>query len=368
MGPAAFGPWPYVSFAPAETYTGLVLFLDFILLFFVAVQRIGRIEDVERLLRWCALSTVCMALFGIVQLLASNDKFFWFYQHPFALTSDAAKGSFTNRNHFAHFLALGIGPLLWWLQDASRRVRTHADAAVRSPAGNGQGDERKTYLLGLAVGIVLFAGLLSLSRGGTVALFLAAAVCTAVCYWASSISGRVVAALSVVGLLIGVSLAIFGFDRVSNRLEDLSSGSLERLDQAAGRRTIWATAAKAIPDHFLLGTGVGSFVEVFPVYSDTILGEDLECTHAENCYLQLAVETGVPGLALALGGVVLCASWCAGGVRPSNARRVSVRRGDYGEPGRHGRPCPGRFRLVHTRLHGGRSHPGRLCAACEAVG
>jgi len=323
-GPAAFGPWPYVSFAPAETRAGLVLFLDFVLLFFVAAQRIGRIEDVERLLRWCALSTVCMALFGIVQLLASNGKFFWFYQHPFSLTSGVAKGSFTNRNHFAHFLALGIGPLLWWLQDASRRARAHAGAAARSPAGNGQGDERKTYFLGLAVGIVLFAGLLSLSRGGIMALFLAAAVCTAVCYWAASVSGRVVAALSVIALLIGVSLAIFGFDRVSNRLDDLSSGSLDRLDQSAGRRTIWTTAVKAIPDHLLLGTGVGSFATVFPVYSDTLLGDGLECTHAEDCYLQLAVETGVLGLGLALAGVVLCGSWCVGGVRPSHARRGRV--------------------------------------------
>jgi O-antigen ligase len=324
VGPAALGPWTYVSFTPAETIAGLVLFLDFVFLFFVAVQRIGGIEDVERLLRWCGMAAVGMALFGIVQFLTSNGKFFWFYQHPFSLTSDVAKGSFANRNHFAQFLALGIGPLLWWLQDASRRRRATAGAADRLAAVQPRGDERKTYLLGLALGIVLFAGLLSLSRGGISALFLAAAICTVVCYWASSISGRLVAAVGATGLLIGVSLMIFGFDRVSTRLEDLSSGSLEQLDHSAGRRTIWAGAVKAIPNHFLLGTGVGSFPQVYPLYIDAVLDENLEYTHAENCYLQVALETGLIGFALTLGGIVLYGWWCVCGVRPSNARRLRV--------------------------------------------
>jgi O-antigen ligase/tetratricopeptide (TPR) repeat protein len=319
--PFALGAWPYVSFAPAETRAGLVLFLDFAFLFLVVMQRLGGIEDVERLLRWCALAAVGMGLLGIVQLLAGNGKFLWFYQHPFSPTSDVAKGTFANRNHFAQFLALGIGPLLWWLQDAARRGRGEAE---RPPAAGRRSSEPKSYLLGLALGIVLFAALLSLSRGGNVALCIAATVCAALCYWASSFSGRLLAVVGAAGLLIGVSLAIFGFDRVSNRLEDLSSGSLERLDNSAGRRMIWAAAAKAAPHHYLLGTGGGSFSQVYPLYVDAVLDEDHEYTHAENCYLQIMLETGFLGLALTLAGIVLCGSWCVCGVRPSSARRLRV--------------------------------------------
>jgi O-antigen ligase/tetratricopeptide (TPR) repeat protein len=265
-----------------------------------------------------------MALFGIVQFLTNNGKFFWFYQHPFSLTSDVAKGSFTNRNHFAHFLALGIGPLLWWLQDTSRRNRATAGAADRLSVINHRGDERKIYLLGLALGIVLFAALLSLSRGGISSLFFAMALCTGICYWASSFSGRLVAALGVTGLLIGVSLAIFGFDRVSHRIEDLSSGSVEQLDETGGRRTIWAAAIQAIPNHLLLGTGVGSFSQVYPLYIDATFDDDREFTHAENSYLQVTVETGLLGIALTFAGIVLCGSWCVCGVRPANSRRLRV--------------------------------------------
>ena len=112
---------------PAETLAGLVIFLDFVLLFLVTAQRIRRVENVERLLRWCGLSAVVMASFGIVQYLTANGKFFWFYEHPFSDTCHGATGSFTNRNHFAECLALGVGPLIWWLQDA---MRQGADASA----------------------------------------------------------------------------------------------------------------------------------------------------------------------------------------------------------------------------------------------
>jgi O-antigen ligase len=320
---ALLGHWTRLSLTPAETLAGLVIFLDFCLLFFVVAQRTERIEDVERLLRWCALSAVGMALFGIVQLLAGNGKFFWFYEHPFADTFDVAKGSFSNRNHFAQFLALGIGPLIWWLQDALHRVRPRTHAMGRPSAAGVSNAELKTYFLGLALGIVLFAGLLSLSRGGIVAMFLAAAICTAVCYRAAKVGQRFVAALAVAGLLIGASLAVFGYERVSNRLEDFSSGSLEKLDYLAGRRTVWTAAAKALPDCLAFGTGVGSFHVVSPMYIDAP-SDDIEFTHAENCYLQIGVETGVAGLALTLAGVAMCLTWCVGGIRPSAGTRSRV--------------------------------------------
>ena len=95
---------------PPKRWAGLVLFLDFALLFFVAVQRIRHVEDVERLLRWCALSAVIMASFGIVQLLAGNGKFFWFYEHPFTDTSDVRQGQFQQPQSFRPFPGPGNRP------------------------------------------------------------------------------------------------------------------------------------------------------------------------------------------------------------------------------------------------------------------
>jgi tetratricopeptide (TPR) repeat protein len=317
QSPATLGRWSCISLTPAETMAGMVLFLDFILLFFVTVQRIRHIEDVERLLRWCAMSAVLMGSFGIVQLLAGNGKFFWFYEHPFSDASGVAKGSFTNRNHFAQFLALGIGPLIWWLQNSLSRSRG-------SGRERRQGEDFSVYLLGLALGVVLFAGLLSLSRGGIVAMFLATAICTAVCCRMSSLGRKFFIAMSSAGLLIGASLAIFGYDRVTNRIDDISSGSVERLDRSAARRVIWTATAKAIPHHLLLGTGVGSFGEVFPTYCDLPMDDGIQPSHAECSPLQIALECGLAGLGLTLAGVILCCSWCIRGLWSSAPVRMRL--------------------------------------------
>ncbi|MEN6452229.1 MAG: O-antigen ligase family protein, partial [Thermoguttaceae bacterium] len=326
--------WPCISLAPAETMASLVIFLDYGLLFLVALQRIRRIEDVERLLRWCAASAVVMATFGIVQFVTSNGRFFWFYEHPLAVTSDVAKGSFTNRNHFAQFLALGIGPLVWWLQDALRRKSaphgrpSGGGRRVASSGSNLQGartdDDLPAYWAGLMLGIVVFVGLLSLSRGGMAAMALAAVISALVCWRTKVFSGRLLAALGGAAVLIGVSLGIFGLDRVRDRLEDFSAGSLDRLDQSAGRRTIWAAAFSAATDFAPLGAGVGSFVSVYPMYHNALADEDRDATHAESGYLQLFVETGLPGVLLLAAGIALCAWWCVSGLRAGTPSRLRV--------------------------------------------
>ncbi len=316
------GNWSYVSLTPGATRAALSLFLAYGLLFLVTVQRIRTVEDVERLLCWIALSAVLMAGFALVQLLTSNGKFFWFYEHPFSKTSDWAKGSFTNRNHFAHFQALGIGPLIWWLQHKLGSRHRHPKGNFGRGAKDFQHGQRISELKTVALGIVLFAGLMSLSRGGVLVMFLAAAICVAVCYRAKTLSVRFVVSLAAVALLIGALLTVHGYQHVSNRLADLSSGSLEQLDQGSGRRTIWATVIKAIPDYALLGSGVGSHREVYPMYLDESL--PIEYTHAENGPLQVLLETGAVGLTLVLAGIGLCGFWCIGGLRTTGSSRTLV--------------------------------------------
>jgi O-antigen ligase/tetratricopeptide (TPR) repeat protein len=353
---ASLGYWETISFAPEETRENLVLALSYGLLFFVTVQRIKAIEDVERLLRWCALSATCMAVFGLVQYLASNGEFFWFYTHPFSNTFDAVKGSFANKNHFAHFLALGVGPLIWWLLHASRRMRSRIDGADsmsasaldmpktarrhsssrdRAPMGALHGkigwsgstganrsNELKTYILGLALAVVLFAGMMSLSSGGMAALFIAALVSAAVCFLASSATGRFLGIMLAACLVIGAALAIFGLDNVGRRLETLTHGATEQDEWSGGRITLWTHVAAAIPDYFWLGAGAGSFSQVYPIYSDGALNESIEFTHAENSYLQDLLETGCIGLGLTLACIVSWGSWCAAGWKGSERIKI----------------------------------------------
>jgi O-antigen ligase/tetratricopeptide (TPR) repeat protein len=326
--PIHLGSWNRISLTPAATAGGLVLLLSYVMLFWVTVQRIQKVDDVRRLLRWCAWAALAMAGFGLLQWLFGNGKFFWFYDAPLADTSDAAKGSFLNRNHFAHFLALSLGAVIWWIEDA----RTRGPSAGNSADWATPPTAMPVRWIGL--GVVLFAGLLSLSRGGMAVMLLAVAVMVLVCYRARVLRGRLVVGAMGVVIVVGAALSIHGHDLVSQRLDSVSSGSVDTLDPGQRRRIIWSADLEATRDFPIVGTGVGSHRRVCPMYLDpeaspahAALSNRVYFSHAENGPLQVAMETGAPGLVLLICVIALVSYWCLSTVRRTSSRSVLLAMG-----------------------------------------
>jgi len=376
------GVWNTVSMTPAATRDALVLLLAFAMLFLTTTQRVRQVEDAERIIRWIAVTTVAMAAFALVQYVTNNGKLFWFFAHPSWHAAVNVQGSFSNRNHFAQFVALGVGPLVWWVHQGLSRI-SHRSAGrneqlqrlpelwppstrwfrdkvfvsfhpvallrhvFRRPCSGlreksglrgrrrknpiprqpwAKSDRRYSAAVGLrviALGFAVFVGLLSLSRGGAMAIFIAAAVCLGVLYRGALVSRKT--ALSVIGaaLIVVACLQVFGYRRVADRLNDFES--VEKLDTLHARRQLWQANAAAVADYPLLGTGLGSHREVCPMYvRNEYIDEDTqrESSHAENGYLQVALETGLPGLALALAAVGFCLYWCLASLRRNTPARV----------------------------------------------
>jgi len=327
----ALGGWPYLSLMPEETRLCLLLFLSYFIVFWVTAQRLETIFDVERIFRYLAWAVVIIAGLGILQQVAGNGKFFWFYQHPYSTTSDAVKGCFTNRNHFADFLAIGIGPLLWWalggnsifgrgfVQDhlprrnrgagfaepRSRGWPTRSSSSGRNRGGllssqSSEGEWLRTILLGM----VLFAGLLSLSRAGNALLLVALMVTAAALYRAGVLRLRAIWGLGLAAAVTAAALGIFGRDRVRERFDDLTALSWEAVDSQDSRTTVWRNTWRAARDFPLFGSGAGSFRFVQAMYEGP-RSHAHYYSHAEQSYLQVLLETGVPGLALLLIGLAL---------------------------------------------------------------
>lgn len=292
------GAWQTLSLNVGETRQAMIVGLSYIALFFVATQRLKRVGDIERLLKWIATSAGLMALFGVVQWLTSNGNFFWFYDYPLTSAGHRMKGAFTNRNHFAEFLALGCAPLLWWI------LKTLEQRSV-TPSSFGRAEARNNSdtLLGvllLLLGVLVFAALFSLSRGGTVALGVSLAVMLGALFRIGRLSGRVVSVLLGIALISGSLFWAFGSDKVADRLDNWESD--ERL-------AVWDANWQILRDFPIFGTGLGSHAEACPMYYDPPFVE-IEFTHAENSYLQVASECGVLGLGLALLAVACCVTWC----------------------------------------------------------
>ena len=111
----------------------------------------------------------------------------------------------------------------------------------------------------LASLLVVSAVLLTRSRGGCLALGTVLIVIGAIYLHFRIISVSSLGIVFSVSIVLVVAImSLYGYDRVANRLDDLATGSVEELDVAGGRRTIWKANLASIQSGWTTGSGAGN--------------------------------------------------------------------------------------------------------------
>lgn len=290
--------WNQLSLAPWESASGLATFVAYSLLFSFLVQRLKTREDVERMIPRVGVVVVTMAVFALMQWLVGNGKFYWVYEHPYMSASDRPHGSFTNRNHLAQFLALGVGPLIWCvLRRLPRNDFNPTDATTpterRSPAVT------IAILLGLVCTVV--TALATSSRGGLLAIGVVLLVSMLTMLWLRVIPAELCVGLVTVACAIGGLVNLTGSETA---MED-------RMRQSSGREQVWQANIAVAREFPYLGTGVGTHADAHQLHLENPT-DGFEFTHAESSYLQVASETGLIGLGVATLFILLSLRWCLG--------------------------------------------------------
>lgn len=305
-----FPAWTTLSLAPAETTSGLATFLCYALIFLVAYQRLAVVADAERLLRGIVAIGFGVAVFAILQFLLSNGRFYWFYEHPVVKTNHYANGPFTNRNHLAQFLALMIGPSIWWLSCAAS-----ADKPVRMNSFGPQhtsGRSVQTALIALGLTAVLLAICLSLSRGGLAAMAVAAIVGLALLARQGNLPAGVLPIAFGIAILVGAGALATNYDTLAKRVDGIKLGK---------REVIWAANVRVAARFPWFGTGIGTHAAAHQMETDMI-DDDLEFSHAESGYLQVASECGTAGVACMVLTILACLRWCGKTLHAGAGREI----------------------------------------------
>ncbi|MEM8863945.1 MAG: O-antigen ligase family protein [Planctomycetota bacterium] len=316
--PIQLGQWRTLSVTPSATVVGLGVLVSHALLFYLASERLRDERDIRRLLMGIAAASVFMAAFGLLQWLTSNGKLLWLYEHPRRVIGATVQGSFANRNHFAHFVTLGIGPVLLALSSVRRQ---NTKRALQSSGI--QSHRVAKVLWSIAAIVCLIAIVFSLSRGGLIGLVAAGSAAGAVLLWRGLLQRH--HALGIGCFLATALLAIsFGrVDQIAGRYHDLASGSMEELDAGGGRREIWKANLAAAWANPLFGYGVGSHADVYAAFIERPF--ITEFTHAESGYLHTLTETGLVGAVLMLAAIGFVAWWCLYGVRrETDVQRLTI--------------------------------------------
>ena len=276
-------PWEPISVAPYSTVMTLFAFIPALAAF--VATRVFRPS-----LRIVFIGVIAGTMLGIVvgalQVAGGPKSSAYFYP----ITSDGAVGFFANGNHMGTLLLVAI-PFIAAVVASSKTERK-----ASRMARNG---------VGIAVLVLVLFGIALNGSFAAFGLAIPVVVATAAVIPAGLRWRRFAVPIAAVLLLAGVGL-LASKPIGSDLLQRQSSTSL------SSRQQIWATTANAIRENMPVGTGLGTFTQVYHLQErpDSV-GPDY-VNHAHNDYLEVALELGLAGVFLL---VAFLAWWAITAVR-----------------------------------------------------
>ncbi|HEY0117094.1 MAG TPA: O-antigen ligase family protein [Allosphingosinicella sp.] len=265
-------PWLPLSLASHETTLRLLWILPPLALC-LAIVRLGAYR--ASAIAWVIVGMAGLStLIGALQVAGGLDSGWYLYR---VTNRGTAVGLFANRNHMATLLLCAI-PFL-----AALAVRSRGSArSYKKSAGT-------MVLLGTLGLLMLFGLAINTSLAG---LGLAVPVTGASLLLLWTRQRRVPIWAPIAGaLLTAVAVAAVFLAPLGNNLT--SQGAA---DESQSRYHSIGITVEAGNDYFPVGSGVGTFVDIYRLYEEAGRVDPVYMNHAHSDFAEIYLETGVPGL------------------------------------------------------------------------
>ncbi|MBF0454243.1 MAG: O-antigen ligase family protein [Magnetococcales bacterium] len=273
---------PYASWV--EWLKGASYLLVFIMTLLLVESR-NRL----RMLAWIMVSSAAIqAMIGTFFFLSESHMELLF--SAVSSPQGAASGTFINRNHFANFLvinfAMGIGLIIAGLKESSQTESFDNKLLSFIRVIISYKLPLRIFLVIIVIGIVL-----SRSRMGNTSLLISLFIAGTFILKAFKARRHIVILLLLSFLVVDLFLIgkVVGVDKVLQRIEQTTVAT-------ESKPKVFKDTLSLIGDHWLLGTGMGSFSDTFPRYKSFTAENHFR--HAENDYLEYFAETGLIGFSL----------------------------------------------------------------------
>jgi len=229
-------------------------FLSVFLIGLYLFQDHGVAERFRSAVIWFGL---CLALLTILEIFTSGGKVFWLFQTD----TDPLPGTMLSRNHYAAFME-AILPFAIY-------------GALRGGANS--------LFCSWAAAIMYASVIAAASRAGVI-LTSAEFVMVTVLMRRQVLWSHGLRRLAILGVFLGVFVAVVGWQTVWSRFQIPNPG--------ADRREFAAVSLRMISDRPWLGSGLGTWANVYPGYARVDDGTYINRAHCD--WLQWSAEGGIP--------------------------------------------------------------------------
>jgi len=236
---------------------------------------------------------VLESIYGLVQSLGGVH---YIWAVPFA--DNRARGTLMNPNHYALLLNLAICVGVGYLYTRSMKLLRGRKLNLRRVVG--MPDSARLAWIVVWLAIIGFGVFASLSRMGTIAMFVCLGGMLAAGRLAEGQRRRAVIVFSVLFAIVSLGLYV-GVEKLLERYASVAQpGYFER-----DRIPIWRDAWPMVSTTLWFGKGLGSFMWTFPAYET--MRPDIPAMYAHNDYLEIVAEIGIVGFALLIWAFLI--SW-----------------------------------------------------------
>jgi O-antigen ligase len=288
-----------LSLAPIHTLRAALELLAYVLIGILVVRTFTHRRQIQRLMIVLTAAGAFQAFYGLFELFRAHPRVLFF---PKIYSLGSATGTFVNRNHFSGYLEmilpLALGLVISRMDMLSLAGKRWSEKAAQI---TGRGFSQNVLIL-IAAAVMALAIIRSQSRSGVfVLLFIFVVFFELTVFhfsarryrqeWVKTFLKVAFVLVTIAALYAGIEATMGRFAK-DNLLHD-------------GRPQHWSSALAVFRDFPLVGTGLGTFADVYPVYGTVRLEGRL--THAHNDYLESLSDLGLVGCALLLGTIVFLA-------------------------------------------------------------
>ena len=312
---AVLGPGPFpISLHPEATRRWLAFTSGLVALALAAAPALRERTLVLRATIALVAGGTAVAVFGLVARLAFGNKLYGVWSVP----TVAPFGPFVSKNHFAGYVELAallaVG-LATGLAEEARRDRGWLSWI----------ESRRAKWVVLAWGtafVLVLAVLVSLSRGGVLAVSAGLAAFVLLRLWArgsSRLSPR--GMLATIALLALAAIGVASLLPTEARDRVISLGAVTSEASGSYRLAVWRDTRRLIASSPLVGSGFGAYADALRRFR-TAAGE-VDVEHAESDVLEAVAEGGVVGALViaSFAGFVLLAGLRAARSEPQRLQR-----------------------------------------------
>ncbi len=275
--------WMTLSVNHKATLSEFFRYGTYVMFYLLTVQFLKEKDTLQAVVLVIAVFGGLLAFSSILQFYLTKDMALWFRYSP---DNSMVVGPYANHNHYAGLMEM-IFPIVLALF-FFYRPRIAKTSFIRGIAEILSQEKANIHILiGASALLIMVSIFVSLSRGAMISMSVSLVLFSLLLLKRKISRGNTIVIMGIV-MLASLAISWFGWDQILDRFA--------RLKNAQGviyesRLDFWKDSKQIIDDFTATGSGLGTFIHIYPPYKSIIDNRTL--SHAHNDYIELLVEGGI---------------------------------------------------------------------------